>query len=199
MKITTKIPVELPGIRNIVISGRIGTGKSTLAEHLAEKLGWSLLDGGKIFRKIAKELNISIVDKTKIPDKLDIEFEEKVKQMLKNEDHHIVQSHLAGFVAQGIKGVYKILVVCDDEEGEDKPSIRIDRIMNRDFMSSGQAKYELHKREEEHLEKFRRLYVNNDPDWIYWDRKYFDLVVNTFSLNQNEAVDFVLGNLRKKQ
>jgi cytidylate kinase len=195
--IKKKKPINLPGITNIVISGRIGTGKSTLAEHLADKLGWSLLDGGKIFRKIVKELNISIVEKTKIPDKLDIEFEEKVKQMLINEKHHIVQSHLAGFVAQGIEGVYKILVVCEDEVGEDIPSIRIDRLMNRDFLSAEKAKYELKKREEEHLDKFRRLYVKSDPDWVYWDRKYFDLVVNTFSLNPIEATEYVLKNLQK--
>jgi cytidylate kinase len=199
MKAQKKPPVELPGIRNIAISGRIGTGKSTLAEQLAASLGWDILDGGKIFRKIAKDLNISIVDKSKIPDKLDMEFEEKVKQMLIKEKNHVVQSHLAGFVAQGIEGVYKILVVCENNEGEDKPSIRIDRLMNRDLISAADAKYELHKREQEHLDKFRRLYVANDPTWVYWDKKYFDLVVNTFSLNRKEALDFVLDHLLIKR
>lgn len=195
MNKSNKKQLDLPGIRNIAISGRIGTGKSTLAEHLANALGWDMLDGGKIFRKIAKEMGISIVEKTKIPDKLDIEFEEKVKDMLVNQNHHIVQSHLAGFVAQGVSGVYKILVVCQDDEGQDIPAIRIDRLMNRDLMSAEQAKYELHKREEEHLEKFRRLYAGDDPNWIYWDPKFFDLIVNTFYLNQKEAVDFVLKQL----
>jgi CMP/dCMP kinase len=188
-------PVELPGIKNITISGRIGTGKSTLAEHLASALGWEILDGGKIFRKLAKELGISIVEKTKIPDELDIEFEEKVKQMLIKENHHVIQSHLAGFVAQGISGVYKILVVCENDEGEDKPSIRIDRLMNRDLLSAEQAKYDLYKREEEHLKKFRRLYTKDDQVWVYWDRKYYDLVVNTFNLNKIETLDFVLKQL----
>ena len=192
-KLTQK--AKLKGIRNITISGRIGTGKSTLAEHLSDKLGWSLLDGGKIFRKIAKEMGISIVEKSKIPDKLDLEFEEKVKSMLVSENNHIIQSHLAGFVAQGVSGVYKILVVCEDDEGEDKAAIRIDRLMNRDLISAEQAKYELKKREEEHLTKFRRLYVAKDPNWVYWDIKFYDLVVNTFYLNPKEALDFVLQHL----
>jgi len=196
MSKSAKTPILLPGIRNITISGRIGTGKSTLAEHLAQSLGWSVLDGGKIFRKIAINLGINIIEKTKIPDMLDIEFEEKVKDMLTHERNHVVQSHLAGFVAQGINGVYKILVVCENDKGEDKPSIRIDRLMNRDLISAEDAKYELHKREEEHLEKFRRLYADDNPNWVYWDRKFYDLVVNTFSLNQEEAVDFVLEQLQ---
>lgn len=193
-----KKPIELPGIRNITISGRIGTGKSTLADHLAELLGWSVLDGGKIFRKLAKEMGISIVDKNQIPDEIDVAFEERVKHMLTNEKNHVVQSHLSGFVAQGIEGVYKILVVCEDEEGEDKQSIRIDRLMNRDLLSADEAKHDIKKREEEHLEKFRRLYVDNDTNWVYWNKKYYDLVVNTFSLNQKEALNFVLNALPKR-
>jgi CMP/dCMP kinase len=191
--------VNFKGIRNIAISGRIGTGKSTLAEKLANALGWNLLDGGQIFRKLSKDLGISLIEKTKVPDEIDIQFEDKVKEMLIKEDHHVIQSHLAGFVAQGIEGVYKILVVCENDEGEDKPSIRIDRLMNRDIVSADQAKYEIKKREEEHLQKFRRLYAENDPEWIYWDRKFFDLVVNTFNLNKQEALDFVLKALQKYQ
>ncbi len=42
---TYKQPALLPGIRNITVSGRIGTGKTTLAENLAESLGWKVLDG----------------------------------------------------------------------------------------------------------------------------------------------------------
>jgi CMP/dCMP kinase len=194
-----KKAVNFKGIRNIAISGRIGTGKSTLAEKLANTLGWDLLDGGKIFRKLSKELEIDLIEKTKIPDKLDIQFEDKVKEMLVNKSHYVIQSHLAGFVAQGIKGVYKILVVCENDEGEDKPSIRIDRLMNRDMVSATQAKYEIKKREEEHLEKFRRLYAEGNKSWTYWDPKYFDLVVNTFNLNKQEAVDFVLEALQKYQ
>lgn len=188
---------KLSDIKNITISGRIGTGKSTLAKHLAKALGWQVLDGGKIFRQLAKELGISIVEKNRVPDDIDLEFEEKVKQMLINEKHHVIQSHLAGFVAQGISGVYKILLVCEDEKGEDKPLIRIDRLMNRDLLSVEEAKHDVHQREAEHLEKFRRLYVQDDETWVYWDKKYYDLVVNTYYLNQKQALDFVLKHLVK--
>jgi predicted cytidylate kinase len=188
-------PIELSGIKNITISGRIGTGKTTLANHLAEKLNWQVLDGGKVFREIAKEMGISIIEKTKIPDSLDIEFENRVAKMLRTEKHHIIQSHLSGFVAQGIENVFKILVVCQDEDGEDKESIRIDRLINRDLISVADAKNEIHKREEEHLIKFKKLYVKNDPDWVYWDPKYYDLIINTYSLNREEALNFVLEKI----
>lgn len=197
MKIHKK-PIQLQGIKNITVSGRIGTGKTTLAEHLAEKLGWQVLDGGKIFRKLTKEMGAHIKDTHKRPDSFDIAYEEKIKKMLQEEEGHIIQSHLAGFDAQGINGVYKILVVCKDEDGKDKTSVRVDRLMNRDNMSVKEAKEEVLEREEQNLIKFRRLYAKNDPNWVYWDKKYYDLIINTFSLNQKEALKTVLIHIGYK-
>nr|MBI5455966.1 cytidylate kinase family protein [Candidatus Levybacteria bacterium] len=196
---THKNPAELQGIRNITISGRISTGKTTLANHLADTLGWDMLDGGKVFRHLAKEMGFHISEKQKVPDKFDIAFEEEIKLILINEKNHVLQSHLAGFVAQGIKGIYKILVICEDSKGDDKQSIRIDRIMNRDLVSAEHARREIQEREEADLKKYRRLYTENNPNWVYWDKKYYDLVVNTYSLNQKEALDFVLKHIGFKK
>ena len=190
-----KTPISLPGIRNITISGRIGTGKTTLANHLAEALGWDELDGGKITRQFTKEKGFHIKDTEKRPDEFDLALEERIKKILQEENNHVIQSHLAGFDAQGIKGIYKVLVICRNKEGKDKTSVRIDRLMNRDNLGMAEAKEEVIERERQNLEKFRRLYAKNDNNWFYWDDKYYDLVVNTFSLNQKEALDLVLKNI----
>ena len=195
MKSNLKTSVNLTGIKNITISGRLGTGKTTLANHLAQVLGWEVLDGGKIFRKYAKEMGFHIKDKDKIPDSFDRTFEDRVKKLLTDKKHHVIQAHLAGYIGQGIKGVYKILVVCNDEEGKDQRSVRIDRLMNRDLMSTKEVKQEVEEREEKLLQKFKKLYVGDDPNWVYWDEKYYDLVVNTFNLNQKEAVEFILKHI----
>jgi len=188
-------PIDIPNIRNITISGRIGTGKTTLANNLAKILYWKVLDGGRLFRKFAEEQGFHISQKDKIPDELDKAFEERVRYILKNEKNEIIQSHLAGFSAQGIPGVFKILLICEDNEREDKKSIRIDRIMNRDLISSEKAKEEIHLREEMDLAKYRKLYVKNDPNWVYWDPKYYDLIINTFDHNAEESLKLVLTKL----
>lgn len=194
-----KKATEIKGFRNITVSGRIGTGKTTLAQHLAKALGWNVLDGGKLFRKISSEMGVHIKDTQKRPDDFDIAYEKKIQKLLKEESGHVVQSHLAGFDAQGIKGVYKILVVCKNEKGKDKTSVRIDRLMNRDNIGLKEAKEEITQREKQNLEKFRRLYAKNDKNWVYWDDKYYDLVVNTYSLSQKETLDFVLKNILRKK
>jgi len=182
-------------IRNLTVSGKIGAGATSLAKGLSKVLGWDFLEGGDIFEKIHKELKISQAMVNSRPDHFDLEYEEKVKNMLKNKNHHIIQSHLAGFDAQGIDGIFKILVLCEDSHGRDKEEIRIDRLINRDKISIEEAKEEVLEREKQHLEKWRRLYANNDRNWVYWDKKYYDLVINTYSHNQDETLKIALEEI----
>jgi cytidylate kinase len=185
-------PINLPNIQNITVSGRIATGATTLAHQVSSALGWEFLNGGSLFRQFTKERGLDIVHTSARPDQFDIEYEEKIKKILKEKSHQVIQSHLAGFDAQGIEGVFKVLVICEDETGEDKVDIRIDRLVNRDGKKVEDAKHEIFERERQNLEKYRRLYAGNDPDWVYWDKKYYDLVINTYSLNAEESTQTVL-------
>lgn len=192
------MPKDLDGIKNITISGRIASGTTTLAHNISKELDWDLLEGGELFRKFHEE---HLNDKSEIavdkrPDDVDLEYEEKIKKMLREESHQIIQSHLAGFDAQGIPGVFKILVICEDNNGDDHRDIRIDRLVNRKKISVDQAKKEIAEREQNNLEKWRRMYANNDPDWVYWDPKYYDLVINTYSNNASDSLKLVLEKLK---
>lgn len=188
-------PKDISDIRNITVSGRIGSGATTLATKIAENLNWEMLDGGKIMRKVQSDIGAGVEETNKRPDHFDLEHEEKIKNILKTEKNQIIQSHLAGYDAQEIDGVFKILVVTEDHNGEDKTDIRIDRLVNRDGTPVEQAKHELRERDIQNLDKWRRLYANNDPNWVYWDRKYYDLVINTYDHNQEEALQEVLKKL----
>lgn len=193
-------PVDLPNIKNITISGRIASGTTTLATNLQKKLGWELLEGGELFGKFHEEhLNDkSELAVSKRPDNIDLEYEEMIKKILKERKHQIIQSHLAGFDAMDIPGVFKILVECVDENGEDKIDIRIDRLVNRKGIHVDDAKHEIREREKSNLEKWRRMYAGGDPNWVYWDQKYYDLVVNTYSHNPEESLILVLEKIGYK-
>jgi len=187
--------IDLSNIRNITVSGRIGSGTTTLAVGLSKTLGWKLLEGGVLFEKIHKNLKISELEVNGRPDNFDLKYEDKVKKILSTETHNIIQSHLAGFDAQGIKGVFKILIVCEGSEGYDKTEIRIDRLVNRRKVSVEDAKEEVFVREFRNLSKWRRLYAGGDPNWIYWDKKYYDLVINTYPHNQKETLKIALNKI----
>lgn len=192
------MPQDLDGIKNITISGRIASGTTTLAHNLSKEIGWELLEGGELFRKFHEE---HLNDMTELavsqrPDQIDLDYEDMIKNILKNETHRIIQSHLAGFDAQGIPGIFKILVICEDREGEDHTDIRIDRLVNRKNISVEDAKREIVEREKGNLEKWRRMYANGDQNWVYWDSKYYDLVINTYSHNPEDSLELVLKKLK---
>ena len=188
-------PIEIPNIRIITVSGRIASGSTTLAKHLAEKLNWRLLEGGEIFwEAVRKKMGLAEKDTNLRPDQEDELFDAKLKQILNEEDHIVLETKLAAFNAQGIERIFKILVLCE-REGEDQPRIRIDRLINREAISVEEAKEEVLHREQSDLEKWRKLYANFDPNWFYWDKKYYDLVINTYDKNANETFQTALNAL----
>ena len=189
-------PQDLNDIRNITVSGRIASGSTTLAKNLADTLGWRHVEGGDIFwERVRSRLGLDPKDTDKRPDDEDKVFDEELKKMLTDEKNLILETKLAGFNAQNIPGVFKILVVCEDSAGEDHMDIRIDRLINREQQSLDSAKQEVIEREKNDIDKWRRIYANGDENWIYWDRKYYDFVVNTYSHNADESLSLVLEQL----
>lgn len=186
-------PVELPSIRIITVSGRIASGSTTLAKRIAEILGWRHIEGGEIFwEAVRQKLALSPKDTNLRPDEEDQVFDDKLKKTLKEDKHIVLETKLAGFNAEGIEGVFKILVICADRDGSDHTEVRIDRLINREGLSLDQAKEEVLEREKNDLEKWRHMYAHSDPNWVYYDPKYYDVVINTYSHNQDESLRLAL-------
>ncbi len=190
-------PIELLHICNITVSGRIASGQTTLAKSLSEVLGWKFWEGGALTEEYFLNTlkNNDEVDVSARPDEHELWMDGLIKEMLKKDTHQLIQSNLAGFNAQGIKGVFKILTVCEDDKGVDQVNVRIDRLVNRKDVSVAEAKRNIIERERQNRLKWSRLYVNSNPEWVYWDRKYYDLVINTYLLSRSEGVDTVLDNI----
>ena len=191
-------PQEIPNIRIVTVSGRIASGSTTLAKHLAEKLHWKHLEGGEIFwEAIRRKTGLAEKDTNLRADEEDKLFDAKLKQILKEDKNIVLETKLAAFNAQGIDGIYKILVLCQ-KNGEDQPQIRIDRLINREGISVEEAKEEVLHREQGDLAKWRKLYANSDPNWVYWDSKYYDLVINTYDKNSEQTFQTVITTLGLK-
>ena len=191
-------PIEIKGIRIITVSGRIASGSTTLAKHISEKLNWRHIEGGEVFwEEVRKKLNLEEKDTNLRPDKEDLDFDEQLKKMLKEDSHIVLETKLSGFNAQGIDGIFKILVVCE-REGEDQSQIRIDRLVNREAYSIERAKEEAVERENNDLDKWRKLYAMGDPTWVYFEKKYYDLVINTYDHNQDGSLKIALDALGVK-
>jgi len=87
---------------------------------------------------------------------------------------------------RGLKHVLKVLLMCDD-------ALRIDRIVNRDNISVGQAKHHLKDREEANLGKWSKMY--QVPKTDFWNINHYDIVIYTYSHGPQETLDLVLQAL----
>lgn len=179
---------------SIAISGRPGAGRSTLLKNLKpllEPLGWQIFSGGDWARQFAvKSGNHDPNDPrhhkaTDYGDDIDHQIDAAMRKKLSDPTVHMaVESWIAGWNMRGMKHVLKVLLMCDD-------ALRIDRIVNRDNLTVDDAKQHMREREDTNLSKWQRMYGVND----FWDPKYYDLVLNTYSHGPKETLDLVLQAL----
>lgn len=177
--------------RCITITGQVGVGKSTLVDNLKrilEPLGWTFHSASQIQRDWIKEHNIPLEQTLLRPDEHEREIEAEVKRKITEEHHVVVDGWLTGFMAQGVGGVLKVLIICSNE------AIRIDRVANRDATTIHEAKRLIRERERQNKEKWKAIYGDHD----FWDPKLYDLVIDTYSSSKNEAVRLVLEKLGYK-
>lgn len=171
--------------KNVVVSGDVGTGTTTLAKDLAGKLGWKYLSTGDFFRAYQKRHNIPLWNKAAIPDevekKIDYEFLEKIKT-----DKHIVfDSHYGSWFARDLKDIFRVLLVCDKRTA-------MQRILAREHTHK-ETPQEIEERRRQLRAKFKKLYSNDN----YEDPKYFHLVIDTTTTKAKEAISTALAKFSK--
>lgn len=182
--------------RNIAISSKPGAGRTTVFNNLRlilEPLGWKFFSGGEFSRQYAIEHGLFDKDKTHhhdasiYTDRIDLKIDVEMREKLEKEDYYVIESWIAGYNMRGVPGVLKVLLICDE-------ALRIDRIVNRDNLTVKDAKANIETREATNITKWKRMYKVSD----FWDPKYYDLVIDTFSSGPMETLGKVLDKLGYK-
>ncbi|HEX7456079.1 MAG TPA: cytidylate kinase family protein [Candidatus Nanoarchaeia archaeon] len=165
-----------PSFKNVVISGDIGTGTSTLAKGLAEKLGWKYLSAGDFFRAYHQEHHIPLWNKAAIPDRIEKKIDYEFLEKMKHGDGCVFDAHYAGWFARNLPDVFRILLICDKD-------IATQRIIDRE-QSEKEPAQQIEERRKQLREKFEKLYGNDK----YEDPKYFHLVIDTASTGVQDTI-----------
>lgn len=179
---------------SIAISGRPGAGRSTLLKNLRphlEPLKWEFFSGGEWSRQFSIQQGKHDPNDPKhhlatdYGDDIDYQIDQALREKIAHpETHMAVESWIAGWNARGYSHVLKVLLMCDD-------ALRIDRIVNRENSTVEEAKEHLRTREDANITKWKRLYGVDD----FWDPKYYDLVINTYSHGPGQTLELVLQAL----
>jgi len=179
---------------SVAISGPPGAGRSTLLRNIkpiVEPLGWETFSGGDWARQFAiqngkhKQEDPKHHLATDYGDDIDHQIDSEMRKKLSDPNIHVViESWIAGWNMRGLQHVLKVLLQCDD-------ALRIDRLVNRDNIAVEEAKEHIQTRQEANFIKWKRMYGVSD----FWDPKYYDLVIDTYSNGPKETLTMVLHAL----
>jgi cytidylate kinase len=119
----------------VTISGLPGSGTSTVAKLVADKLGLAHLDGGIIFRQLAADAGMSLAEfgdwAQRHPD-VDVELDRRLAERAREGDV-VLESRLAGWIAENerLDGL-RVWLACDERT-------RAARVGRRDRLTPEEA------------------------------------------------------------
>ncbi|NLV10009.1 (d)CMP kinase [Halomicrobium sp. HM KBTZ05] len=167
----------------ITVSGPAGSGKSTLAANLAEALGYDHVSGGDIFRSLAEERGVSLVElnqQAESDDQIDRDLDRRLRSTAREEDDLVLESRLAGWMA----GDYADLKLWLDAPLD----VRAERIADREEKSVTEARDETQARAESEGLRYQEYY-GIDID----DRSIYDLSINTARWDESGVQELIVA------
>jgi predicted cytidylate kinase len=172
----------------ITISGNPGSGKSTVAELLEQKLGIKYIYSGMIFRELAEKYNMTLEEFGKYCEEnseIDKELDDRQLEILK-EGNVILEGRLSGWLAHSNNiSAFKVAIVTDLD-------IRAMRIVNREKGNVEKRKKEILERERSENTRYKKYY-NVDLK----DTSIYDIVIDSGDKTPEEIVDIIIQNLDK--
>jgi CMP/dCMP kinase len=182
----------------ITINGDEGSGKTTIAKKIAEKLNYARYTTGEIFREMSKKRGMSLVEYLKLGEtdpKIDKEVDDYVINLSKKQDNFIIDSRVAWhFIPKSLK----IYLEVNEEEGAKRIYHEILGKNNRNETKKTppSIKYVLEKvRERRKTDDIRYLkYYGIDIR----DRKKYDFVLDTSNLNPEEVFEKLISFIENK-
>jgi len=170
----------------ITISGLPGTGKTTVAKLLENRLGLKYVYSGEIFRRLAKKYDMSLEEfgvyceqHREIDEELD-NFQRKILR----KGNVIVEGRISGWLAYRNK-IPAVKVLLDASL-----DVREQRIVKREQGDFEKRKKEILKREQSEATRYKNYY-NIDV----FDTSIYDLIIDTADKSPEKIVDIIMQYL----
>ena len=175
----------------ITISGPPGSGKTTACNRLSEILGLKAVVFGKIFRELAAEKHLSLIEFGELAEKdpsIDQAIDNKILEIARENENIILESRLSAYMlSRNSIPAFKIYLGAS-------PEVRMSRIGVREGQTLEDAKKETLERQASEAKRYM-MYYNLDIN----DMCVYDLVVNTDELDPDGVIDAILKAIEGKK
>ncbi|MFD1572432.1 (d)CMP kinase [Halorubrum laminariae] len=169
----------------ITVSGPPGSGKSTNATALADRLGLGHVSGGDIFREMAAERDMTPVEFNEFAEKdpqIDRDLDRRLHEIATTHDDVVLESRLAGWLSDD---------AADFRFWFDAPiAIRAERIADREDKPVDRAKAETERREASERKRYQAYYDIDIDDLSIYDAAY-----NTARWGPDRFIDALVATI----
>lgn len=170
----------------ITISGKAGSGKSTVAKLLSEKLNLKHYSIGDLMRAMANEKGIGLIELNKLAENdksIDFELDKRLKELGKTKNNFVVDGRLTAFFIPNAE--VRVFLDADDKIRAER--ILKDKRQQEKSKNLKQAISNIKKREESEKKRYQKYYGIN-----YMGKKLYNYVIDTTKLNPNLVVERII-------
>lgn len=178
----------------ITVSGTVGSGKSSAADRVAERLGYRRFSSGDFMRAIALEMGISL-NELSVLAQTDTTIDEKIDAEVRKAgelEKIVIDSRLAFHWIPDSFKVYLDL----------PPEIAKERIFNNlkenelrqesEHAATADEVYDKIRRRRSEEKRYQELYGID-----HTDKKNFDLIIDTNKNNLEQVADIIVSEYKK--
>ena len=169
----------------ITIGGLAGTGTTTLAEVLSDRLEVPYISAGSVFREMAAEHGMSVLEFSEFAegnDDIDKEIDKRQAEKAKSSDNLIIEGRLSAFFVDNAD--LKVCLVTPFD-------VRSKRIAQREDKSVDIAKDEIITREKSEALRYKEIH-NIDIS----NMEIYDLIINTDSFDPQSISEIIIQTLK---
>ncbi len=177
----------------VTISGKAGSGKSTVAKLLSEKLKLKHYSIGDLMRAMAMEKGISLLELNKMAEQdksIDFELDNKLKELGRTKDNFVVDGRLTAFFIPGAD----VRVFLDANDKVRAERILKDRRQQEKSENLKETIDNIKKREESEKKRYQKYYGIN-----YLDKKHYNRIIDTTQLAPEQVVGEVIRFVNSKK
>lgn len=163
----------------ITIGGPIGSGKTTVAEAIARKFGFTHISAGVVFRELAEEKGVTLEEFSHLAEenpKFDKELDKRQTKLAKSADNAVIDGRLSGLIMEADLKVWLRAPL----------ETRTKRVCEREGKDYAKALEDVKNRGDSELKRYREIY-----DIDLRDLTPYDIVINTDLFSAEEVTGIV--------